>query len=135
MATRIHPVIVALTKARKERGLSQRELGALAQVSYGSINAGEGGRRQTTLAVLADWAAALGFELHLLPSGEAERRPGQYQFAAAEQAEHRRTLAEALRPAAATCATPDACRRNVARRQDPCPACQGAYLRQMDGRT
>lgn len=56
-----------LRAERRGRGLSQAQVGELVGVYSSVISSWERGRRDITLSSLVAWAAALGFEIFLLP--------------------------------------------------------------------
>lgn len=70
----IRPIVNELTVARHAAGLTQRQLAAMFGSRQSEIGAWENLRMVPTVLSLAEWAAALGYELALLPA-QAEEEP------------------------------------------------------------
>lgn len=67
----IHPIVEALRMERHRQRLTQRQLSAMIGYDKSSIGHAEVSYHSPTIAFLSDWAAGLGFEIHLCPKSSA----------------------------------------------------------------
>jgi len=75
MNAEVNLMVSALTERRKDLGYSQRELDRLIGLSDCMIAKWESGARFPTASSLVRWAAALGYELAVKPTGKRKKKP------------------------------------------------------------
>lgn len=67
MGRPVDPIIAELVRARREQGLTGRQVAARIGVVQSQLSYWETGARRPLAQNLADWAQALGYELTLRP--------------------------------------------------------------------
>lgn len=70
---RLDPIVAELRAERRRRGLSQTQVGTLiGRRSYQTVWQWESGTNDPGLSSVREWAAALGFDLALVPASEGQ---------------------------------------------------------------